>query len=393
MKTSVDISPMILKWVMEHGQIDVLSSSARTQLELWSSGEKKPTFNQIEQISKATGIPLGYFFLQTPPQEDLSIVEYRTIDSVELSNPSRNLIDTLHDMDQIQEWMRNILITEGNAPLSFVGSLKSEKSIERFAQSIRAMLGIKEEWYKKTRSAEESFSLIRTSISNIGTIVMMSGIVGNNTHRPLDIEEFRAFSVVDEYAPLIFINSNDSINGKLFSLLHEFAHICIGENSLFNDRYSTGKKVKKVEAICNAVAAEVLVPQTAFVRDWNAAVSSDNNDIETVIDSLAHSFKCGITVIARKAYDNGFIGYPQYQATAQLAVKLYVESRRRKKERGDSGGDYYKTAASRIDKRFFKKLVNSVSDGKTLYSDAFRLTNTNRSTFANLVESMEGGIK
>ena len=45
---------------------------------------------------------------------------------------------------------------------------------------------------------------------------MMSGIVGNNTHRPLNIDEFRAFSVIDEYAPLIFINSNDSINGKLF---------------------------------------------------------------------------------------------------------------------------------------------------------------------------------
>ena len=86
---------------------------------------------------------------------------------------------------------------------------------------------------------------------------MMSGIVGNNTHRPLSIDEFRAFSVIDEYAPLIFINSNDSTNGKLFSLLHEFSHICIGENSLFNDRYSTGKKVRKVETLCNAVAAEV----------------------------------------------------------------------------------------------------------------------------------------
>lgn len=393
MKTSVDISPQTLKWIMEHSQIDVLSNRARSLLELWSSGEKKPTFNQIEQISKATGIPLGYFFLQTPPQEDLSIVEYRTIDSIELSNPSRNLIDTLHDMDQIQEWMRNTLIAEGNAPLSFVGSLRSEKSTERFAQSIRAILGIEEEWYKKTHSAEESFSLIRTSISNIGTIVMMSGIVGNNTHRPLDIEEFRAFSIVDEYAPLIFINSNDSINGKLFSLLHEFAHICVGENSLFNDRYSTGKKVKKVEAVCNAVAAEILVPQAAFVRDWSAIVDPDNTDIETAIDRLASSFKCGITVIARKAYDNGYIDYRQYQAIAQLAVRLYIESRKRKKELGDSGGDYYKTAASRIDNRFFEKLVNSVNEGKTLYTDAFRLTNTNRSTFANLVETVGGGKK
>ncbi len=393
MKTKVDISPAILKWVMAHGQIDDLPSRTRGLLESWVSGEKEPTFNQIELVSRATGIPLGYFFLQTPPQEDLSIVEYRTIDSVELNNPSRNLIDTLHDMDRIQEWMRNALISDGSAPLAFIGSLNGETSVERFAQSVRTLLGIEKTWYKKTHSAEESFSLIRNAISSTGTIVMMSGIVGNNTHRPLNIDEFRAFSIIDEYAPLIFINSNDSINGKLFSLLHEFAHICVGENNLFNDRYSSGAKVKKIETICNAVAAEILVPQSFFVSNWNSEANSGTVEIEAVINSLARSFKCGITVIARRAYDNGFINFQQYQTTAKCAVKLYNDSRRRKKENGESGGDYYKTAASRIDKRFFAKLVSSVFDGKTLYSDAFRLTNTNRSSFANLVESIGGGVK
>ena len=89
------------------------------------NGEKEPTFNQVEKVSKATGIPLGYFFLQTPPIEDLSIVEYRTIDSIELKNPSRNLIDTLHDMDQVQTWMHEYLVSEVNSPLAFVGGLKS----------------------------------------------------------------------------------------------------------------------------------------------------------------------------------------------------------------------------------------------------------------------------
>ena len=40
-----------------------------------------------------------------------------------------------------------------------------------------------------------------------------------------------------------------------------------------------------------------------------------------------------------------------------------------------------------------KMLVSSVSEGRTLYSDAFRLTNTNRSTFSNLVEKAGGGTK
>ncbi|MDE6568073.1 MAG: ImmA/IrrE family metallo-endopeptidase [Lachnospiraceae bacterium] len=391
MQVNISVSSEILDWVITHIQADTLPNQIVDYLNLWISGEKKPTFNQVERVSKATGIPLGYFFLQTPPQEDLSIVEYRTIDSIELKNPSRNLIDTLHDMDQVQAWMHDYLISEGNGPLAFVGSLKTESSFEVFAGKVRDLLGISADWYRKVRTVEECFNVIRTAISNAGAVVMMSGIVGTNTHRPLDVEEFRAFSVVDSYAPLIFINANDSINGRLFSLLHEFSHICIGENSLFNDRYSAGKKVKKVETICNAVAAEILVPQAFFVKGWNAVLKE--NDVEQTIEILAREFKCGITVIARKAFDNGFIDYQLYHVIAQRAVKLYNDSRKRKKEQGEGGGDFYRTAASRIDKRFFALLVNSVQEGKTLYSDAYRLTNTNRSTFTNLAGSVGGGAK
>ena len=389
MQTSINVSFEILNWIITHVPTNSLPQQIIEYLHLWISGKKKPTFNQIEKVSKATGIPLGYFFLEHPPQEDLSFVEYRTVDSVELEHPSRNLIDVMHDMDQIQNWMRDYLISEGTAPLDYVGIFQKETSCKTFSQEVRNLLNLPLEWYKTTKSAENSFKLMRKAISNIGTIVMMSGIVGSNTHRPLSIDEFRAFSVVDEYAPLIFINSNDSTNGKLFSLLHEFCHICIGENSLFNDRYSTERKIRKAETLCNAVAAEILVPQQVFVREWTTIIQE--HDQEQAINLLARSFKCGPTVIARKAYDNAFIQYELYQKTAKLAVQFYNDNRQRLKERGEGGGDYYRTTASKIDQRFFRMLVGSVNEGKTLYSDAFRLTNTNRSTFSNLVEHVGGG--
>ena len=391
MRTSIEISPEILQWVMAHIQYDSLPQSIIKYLDSWINGKKKPTFNQIHKVSNTTGIPLGYFFLATPPEEDTSLVEYRTIESKQLENPSRNLIDIMHDMDQIQEWMRDYLISEGASKLDYIGSCRNEISYETFSQKIRNLLDLPIEWYAKLRTSEEAFNKIRKTISNIGTLVMVSGIVGNNTHRSLSIDEFRAFSVIDEYAPLIFINSNDSTNGKLFSLLHEFSHICIGENSLFNDRYSTARKVKRVETLCNAVAAEILVPQEIFIQEWTVAIK--NEESKQVIYDLTRKFKCGVTVIARKAYDNSFIDYELYREISNLAVQQYNANRKRLKERGEGGGDYYRTAASRIDQRFFRSLVGSVNEGKTLYSEAFRLTNTNRSTFATLIENIGGGVK
>ncbi|MGI6433322.1 MAG: hypothetical protein ACOXZ4_05695 [Sphaerochaetaceae bacterium] len=176
---------------------------------------------------KKTHIPLGYFFLQTPPKEKIKLLEYRTIANAEFDIPSRDLIDTITDMEQIVDWTRNYLISEGSEINTIVGKLKGNSHIEVIADYIRQTLGISVRWFE---TAENPFTYLRNRMSEVGIIVMMSGIVRNNTHRALDINEFRAFTIIDEYAPLIFINSMDSKNGKLFSLLHEFTPHLLGRN-------------------------------------------------------------------------------------------------------------------------------------------------------------------
>ena len=392
MQTNVEISKDVLDWVIQHTDMDRITDSARKYLLSWANGEKTPTYNQIELVSKATCLPLGYFFLTKPPIEDTSFVNYRTIDSVRLDNPSRNLIDIMHEMQNVQEWMREYLIADGSPMCSLVRCC-DKLDIIKFAECIRTNLGINRDWFQKAKDTNDSFHLIRNAISRSGVIVMMSGIVGNNTRRPLDIDEFRAFAIVDDYAPLIFINANDSINGRLFSLLHELSHICLGNDSLFNDRYGSAKnQISKEEQICNAVAAEILVPNSLFIEDWRRLNVNNNSNSESAIDSLSKKYKCGITVIARKAYDLGYIDFPLYQKIAQKAIFLFNEARRKKKEKDESGGDFYSLIGSRVDRRFFGMLVSSVREGKTQYTDAFRLTNTTRSTFSSLAEKL-GGIE
>jgi len=387
MQTVINIAPELLNWVESHMQIDKISESMTKNLLQWKSGDKKPTFNQVEAFSNASNIPLGYFFLKTPPVEDLSLLKFRTIDSLELQNPSRNLIDTIHDMENVQEWMRNYMIASDGSPVEFVGSLDSNNDIHDIVKKIRNELGLTLDWYTKSKSAGDSLRIIRECAENIGILVMLTGIVGSNTHRKLEINEFRAFTLTDEYAPLVFINSNDSDNGKLFSLLHEIAHIWLGTNSLFNDRYSKENNVSNTETICNAIAGELLIPQNIFIKKWDSL--SDNYDYHEKIETTAYYFKCGSTVAARKALKNNFINLQQYYDVAETAVKFYTELMQKKKN-DESGGDYYNTVAFRIDKRFFNSLVNNIREGKTLYTDAFRLTHTNHKTFATLVEKVCG---
>ena len=158
MQVNVNIAPEILEWVLGQIKQDISNDQIIDCLVSWYHGEKTPTFNQVERISKATGIPLGYFFLKTPPMEDISLIEFRTVDSVFHERPSRDLIDTIHDMGQIQLWVRNHLISENASPISFVGEMKNITDYMIFAQRVRELLNIRADWYDDCKTAEDSFN-------------------------------------------------------------------------------------------------------------------------------------------------------------------------------------------------------------------------------------------
>lgn len=151
-----------------------------------------------------------------------------------------------------------------------------------------------------------------------------------------------------------------------------------GTNSLFNDRYGISNQ-KVVEVNCNAIAAEIILPNEFFTKSWN------DNKTEVIgekIERISKEFNCGITVVARRALDNGYITREEYKRNADCALELYNKS----KENSNSGGNYYNTVLSRVDHRLLIALNDSANEGKTAFTDIYRLTNTTRKTFENLIE-------
>ena len=374
---TIEVASGIWKWVLSSV---MLSDENQAALQKWMSGEKSPTFNQLEEFSKKTRIPLGYFFLKTPPIEECKLLEYRTVNSTVAQTPSRDLFDTIRYMENVQEWMRDYLVRGGADKVGFVGTIDPNDDVVSVAANIRQILGIKKNWYENSSSLDSSFKILRENISAVGIIIMMNGIVGNNTRRHLDIEEFRAFTLIDDFAPLIFINSADSKSGKIFSLLHEFIHIGVAQNSLYNAWRDDFPVINPLETFCNGVSAEVIAPLDLFKEKWKPITS----DVSTKISSLSSYFKCSQLVIARRAYDLGFISDSEYAVAAMEAKQGFLQ------KTDSGGGDYYRTQATRIDHRFLFALESSVIEGRTLYSDAFRLTDTNRGTFENLLTEVRG---
>ena len=383
----IDIKDVMIDWIIQKAQYEHMGNSILDLLFEWKSGKKKPTFKKIEEVSRRTHIPFGYFFLNSPPEENISLVDFRTIDSEHTQNPSRNLIDTINAMQRVQDWMANYYQENGYDPLPYIGCCNLKENHKAIAEDIRSKLGITKEWFKLCKDSSDAFRFLRSRISALGILVMKNGIVGNNTSRKLNLNEFRAFTLINEYAPLIFINSNDTDNGKLFSLLHELAHVWLGENSLYNEPYASQENISRLEQICNSIAAEILAPDKLFIEQWKAYHMHNLYTLYTLGEISKH-FRCSRFVIIRKALENGFISREEFGRTLLVLQGEYQKWQQDKKKKGDGGGNFYKTLATRWDRTFINALDEMTRSGSTQYTEAYRLTGTQSSSFSKLIQEI-----
>ena len=196
---------------------------------------------------------------------------------------------------------------------------------------------------------------------SFGIMVMVSGIVGSNTRRPLDPKEFRGFSLSDPLAPLVFINGKDTKAAQMFTLAHELAHIWLGETTL-SDVGPATMPSNKVEVWCNLVAAELLVP-LSVLREAHES----GNSLREELDRLARWFKVSTLVILRRLHDAGKLTRGElWQAYNEEVDRLLAMSK-------GGGGNFYLTLPARVSKRFARALIISTLEGHTLHRDAFRL--------------------
>ena len=191
---TVPIHAPVIDWIMQNVHEDQVAPDVLDQLNAWKTGEKQPTLKQLEAMSRKTRIPFGYFLLQTPPDEDIALDEYRTVGSKKSQKPSRELIDILDQMTAIQDWMRDELKREQSDATSFVGSGSLHDSTGEIAQRIRDDLGLKTNWYREGKNAEDNFNRLRNTLVQHGLLIFTGGKVGANTHRPLDVKEFRLYN-------------------------------------------------------------------------------------------------------------------------------------------------------------------------------------------------------
>ncbi len=377
----VRVAPAMLAWARRRSDLSVGDLTDRfPKLPEWERGEISPTMRQLENYARATHTPVGFLFLSEPPAEELPIPDFRTFGDEPVHAPTPDLLDTIYTCEQRQDWFREFAESNGREPVALVGSLSIDQDVVEAASQLSDALGFKLADRVEFANWTETLSGLVENAEDAGVLVMISGIVGSNTHRQLDPKEFRGFSLVDAFAPVVFINGADTKAAQIFTLAHELAHIALGGSAISRPDLGKIEESDKTERWCNAVAADLLVPLSSLRIEYQR-----RGALTEELGRLAKYYKVSTLVVLRRIFDVDLISARDFRLAYEHEYERVTEFLQRR----STGGDYYKSHPIRVSKRFARAIIRDTIEGKTLYGDALRLLGSKKlSTFEGLSQHL-----
>jgi len=358
----IKVKKEIYLWAIKESQKDIEEIKSKfDKIEDWISQEDCPTFRQLESLANFLKIPLGYMFLDKPPKTNVIESEFRTIGN-KMPKISKNLLDTLYIMSRKRDWLSEYRKDRGwdkLIPDNYNNLVKKDSFT--ISQLAKEYLDLDEYWYKKYKDNRLAFNYLREKLENKGITVMQSGIVGSNTHRNLNVSEFRGFLLYDDIAPLIFINSKDSLNGRIFTLIHEYIHFLLQEDDIFIDEYRENEN--KDEKKINKITAEFLIP----TNHVNALWDNCKDEVEQIEEFSKLFHVSRIAVAFKLKYLN--------KITDEIVEKIKEKTQEdiKNKDSASSGGDFYNTTKSRYSSNFTRSVIEGAESGYISYTYAFDL--------------------
>jgi Zn-dependent peptidase ImmA (M78 family) len=108
----------------------------------------------------------------------------------------------------------------------------------------------------------------------------------------MPVEEARGFSFTDKTPYVIVVNELDSVNGRIFTLFHEYGHILLNEPALCNrdSDDSEDKKIARIERWCNHFAGAFLMPEDLIKSDALITHHIQSSDFDRAGGSIGKRF-------------------------------------------------------------------------------------------------------
>lgn len=351
------VNPDILRWARETAGFDTDEAARkiglreargvapRDRLAALEAGEAEPTRPLLLKMARQYRRPLLTFYLPEPPRKGDRGRDFRTLPEGHFDADEARLDTLIRDVTARQGLVRAALEDEEEAmPLPFIGSMSRSAGVMALVDSMRKALRLPLKEFRAAPDPDAAFKLLRSRAEELGVFVLLIGDLGSY-HTAISLEAFRGFALADPLAPFVIINDQDSRAAWSFTLLHELAHLFLGQTGV------SGRLVgRDVEQFCNDVASEFLLPanELSGLRFQGLPKAAD---LESLIGDFASVRNVSRSMVAYRLYRKQIIDHALWRSLSSKFQRHWVQERLRKKERNkehEGGPSYYVLRRHRI---------------------------------------------
>lgn len=277
------VKPELLVWTRNRAKVRAEDAAKAAnvdveRLEAWERGDDAPSVGQLRLLAAKYHFPLAVFYLPEPPADFLPLRDFRRLPDTDDGTITPNLAFHIRGAHERRELALELYADQRNEPQRFPLKATVKDDPEKVGQAIRDFLDVDNENQTKAARQDRAFDFWRRKMEERDILVF----VISGPHYSVELKEMRGFAIARADLPVIVVNGRDySQGGKAFTLLHELAHVILGESAISNgaaDDLAT-REEQQIERFCDAVAAAALMPRglvlsfpeaaPAGAREWS----------------------------------------------------------------------------------------------------------------------------
>lgn len=305
------VKPELLVWARKSAGLSIERAVTLTKFDAftlgeWESGRDVPSLTQLRKLGEAYKRPLAVFFLAEPPLKFDAQREFRRLAGIKPGKASPELLHALRWAAFRREAAMELHRITGEAPHRLRAVLHPNQDAEEAGAHLREILGITWSAQRQWPGDYAALNAWRAAIEAKGVLVFQTSDV--------ELDEMRATCIPDTPLPVILLNSNDAPYGRLFSLIHEFAHILLHAGGhkttrMMGDHFP---EEQPLEVAANAFAAAALLPKSIVEKiaaRFPAAIRGDDEALR----KLSKDVNTSAEVILRRLVTLGLASETVYR--------------------------------------------------------------------------------
>lgn len=268
---TVRINAPVLKWLMVGSGWTAQEVSEKTGLKLesieqWMKHDTDIKLSDLKKIANTIKRPLTVFLLSEPPKER-ELIDYRRVGGDDTGKFSKKTLNVIRDAKYARSVVAELLDLNSQDARPDIIHRTIKDDPQTVAETEKESLGLNLEKRPKGKSIDafvrDEYMALKEKIESLNIFVLQAA---------MDVGEVRGFTLPDGDPKAILINSRAGPRPRLFTLLHEYAHVLLSTDGVcltnsYNSGAPPGGRNVSVERWCNNFAGAVIMPKEAILYE------------------------------------------------------------------------------------------------------------------------------